>query len=92
MSKILDIVHRIISTYLIKKAGLIKKTARTGAVAWLGDNIQDFPNLKQGMINKNFKDSQKNYLEQPIFFCQIHYMGAGARSSVKVNLVKNFLM
>src|SRR5476649_2191094 len=32
MSKVLRIVYRAISTYLIKKAGLTKKTARTGAV------------------------------------------------------------
>ena len=32
MSKVLRIVHRAISTYLIKKAGFTKKTARTGAV------------------------------------------------------------
>ena len=32
MSKVLGIVYRIIATYLIKKAGYNKKTARTGAV------------------------------------------------------------
>ena len=32
MGKVLGIVYRIISTYLIKKAGHSKKTARTGAV------------------------------------------------------------
>ena len=32
MSKVLGIIHRVISTYLIKKAGFSKKTARTGAV------------------------------------------------------------
>ena len=32
MGKVLRIIYRIISTYLIKKAGYNKKTARTGAV------------------------------------------------------------
>ncbi len=32
MNKVLGIVHRVISTYLIKKAGRSKKTARTGSV------------------------------------------------------------
>ena len=32
MGKVLRIVYRTISTYLIKKAGHSKKTARTGAV------------------------------------------------------------
>jgi putative transposase len=35
MSKALSIIHRIISTYLIKKSGFIKKTARTGAVMFI---------------------------------------------------------
>jgi hypothetical protein len=32
MSRVLKIVYRVISTYLTKKAGLTKKTGRTGAV------------------------------------------------------------
>jgi hypothetical protein len=32
MSKVLAIVYRVISTFLIKKAGFSHKTARTGAV------------------------------------------------------------
>lgn len=32
MGQVLGIVYRVIATHLVKKAGLTKKTARTGAV------------------------------------------------------------
>lgn len=35
ISKVLQIVYRTIATYLIKKAGFTKKTARTGAVTYI---------------------------------------------------------
>lgn len=35
MNKVICIIHRVISTYLIKKAGYNKKTARTGAVTFI---------------------------------------------------------
>jgi len=54
MGKVLGIVYRCLATHLIKKAGLSRKTAQTGAVTLIqrfGSALPEYPFAVHGCTN-----------------------------------------